>query len=151
MRTRTVLIDAVGIKVAGHPVADFFSLSMEQVVTLAFHNPDRFRFDPSTLPPPAQAIAAGNRAALATYAGSAMRDPTLLERLPTLDMPTLVLWGDSDGIADPEYGRAYARAIPRAHFQLLKDTGHQPQMETPDELLRAIWDALDTGFSGATG
>jgi pimeloyl-ACP methyl ester carboxylesterase len=101
MRTRTVLIDAVGIKVAGHPVADFFSLSMEQVVTLAFHNPDRFRFDPSTLPPPAQAIAAGNRAALATYAGSAMRDPTLLERLPTLDMPTLVLWGDSDGIADP--------------------------------------------------
>jgi len=29
--TRVVLVDAVGIDVAGHPVADFFSLTMDQV------------------------------------------------------------------------------------------------------------------------
>ena len=28
-------------------------------------------------------------------------------------------------------GRAYAAAIPGAGFQLLKDTGHLPQLETP--------------------
>jgi pimeloyl-ACP methyl ester carboxylesterase len=145
-----VLIDPVGIQVQGHPIADFFSLSMDQVLALAFHNPDRFRFDPTTLPPAAQAIAAGNRAALAAYAGTAMSDPTLLGRLSALEIPTLVLWGESDRIADPEYGRAYARAIPKARFQLLKDTGHQPQMETPEQVLQAMWDYAET-FSSVTG
>ena len=101
-----ILIDAVGIEVPGNPVADFFSLSMDQVFALAFHNPERFRVDPTTLPLAAQAIMAANRAALATYAATGMSDPTLLERLPTLEMATLVLWGESDRIADPEYGRA---------------------------------------------
>ena len=50
----------------------------------------------------------------------------------------LVLWGDSDQIADPGYGRAYAAAIPSARFQLLTDTGHQPQQETPGQVLQAI-------------
>jgi len=146
--SRAILVDAVGIEVPGHPIADFFSLTMDQVFTLSFHNPDPFRIDPATLPPAAQAIAAGNRAALATYAGAAMSDPTLTGRLAHLELPTLVLWGDSDQIVDPGYGRAYAAAIPMARFQLLKDTGHLPSLETPDQLMHAIWDRADTGFSG---
>ena len=142
-----VLIDAVGIEVPGHPVADFFALTMDEVFTRSFHDPAPFRVDPATLPPAAQAIAAGNRAAIATYAGSAMTDPTLVDRLGTLEIPTLVLWGDSDGIVDLDYGRAYAAAIPLARFQVLPATGHQPQMETPDQVVRAIWDSADTDFS----
>jgi pimeloyl-ACP methyl ester carboxylesterase len=134
-----ILVDAVGIEVPGHPVADFFSLSMDQVFALAFHNPERFRVDPTSLAPAAQAIIAGNRAALSTYTATGMSDPTLLERLSTLELPTLVLWGESDRIADPAYGRAYADAIRGARFQLLKETGHQPQMETPDQVIQAIW------------
>ena len=49
-----------------------------------------------------------------------------------------MLWGDSDGIADPDYGRAFAAAIPAARFQLLPDTGHLPQLESPQLLLDAI-------------
>lgn len=134
-----VLIDAVGIDVPGHPVADFFNLSMDKVFELSFHNPEPFRFDPATLPPAAQAIAAGNRDALAAYAGHAMTDPQLITRLGTLEIPTLVLWGESDGIVDPDYGRAYAEAIPMARFELLPATGHSPQMETPDQVIAAIW------------
>ena len=143
-----ILVNAVGIEAPGHPVADFFSLSMDEVYTLSFHNPGPFLIDPGTLPPAAQAIAAGNRAALATYAGTAMSDPTLAGRLAHLELPTLVLWGDSDQIADPDYGRAYAAAIPTARFQLLEDTGHLPQLETPDQLMHAIWDSTGTDFSG---
>ena len=139
-----IIIDGTGIEVPGHPIAGFFSLTMNQVFELSFHDPDRFRFDPTALPPAAQAIAAGNRATLATYAGTAMSDPTLLERLSRLELATLVLWGDSDRIVDPEYGRALAGAIPMARFQLLKDTGHMPQMETPDQVLQAIWEFDDT-------
>jgi pimeloyl-ACP methyl ester carboxylesterase len=142
-----VLIDAVGIEVPGHPVADFFSLTMDQVFQLSFHNPGPFRIDPATLPPAAQAIAAGNRAAISVYAGTAMADPTLVDRLGSLEIPTLVLWGSSDRIVDADYGRAYAAAIPMARFQLLPDTGHSPQLETPDQVIHAIWDSADTDFS----
>ena len=142
-----VLIDAVGIEVTGHPVADFFSLTMDQVFTLSFHNPAPFRIDPSTLSPAAQAVAAGNRAAIATYAGASMSDPALADRLGKLEIPTLVLWGDSDGIVDLDYGRAYADAIPMARFQVLPATGHSPQLETPDQVVAAIWDSADTDFT----
>jgi pimeloyl-ACP methyl ester carboxylesterase len=77
-----------------------------------------------------------------------MSDPSLAGRLAHLELPTLVLWGDSDQIVDPEYGRAYAAAIPGAGFQLLKDTGHLPQLETPDQLMNAIWNSADTGLPG---
>jgi len=146
-----VLIDAVGIEVPGHPVADFFSLTMDQVFALSFHDPGKFRIDPATLPPAAQAIAAGNRAALAAYAGTSMSDPALTGQLGSLEIPTLVLWGDSDQIVDPDYGRAYAAAIPMARFQLLPDTGHSPQLETPDQVSRAIWDSADTDFAAVDG
>jgi pimeloyl-ACP methyl ester carboxylesterase len=143
-----VLIDAVGIQVAGHPVADFFALTMDQVFDRSFHDPRPFRIDPATLPPAAQAVAAGNRAAIATYAGSAMTDPTLAGRLATLDIQALVLWGDSDRIVDADYGRAYAAAIPKARFQLLTATGHSPQLETPEQVDRAVWGSTGTDFPG---
>jgi pimeloyl-ACP methyl ester carboxylesterase len=134
-----ILVNGVGIGVPGHPIADFFSLTMDQVTQLSYHDPDRFRIDPATLPPAAQAGMAGNRATLAVYAGTAMSDPTLAGRLSVVETPTRVLWGDSDQIVDADYGRAFAAAIPSARFQLLTDTGHMPQLETPDQLLQAIW------------
>ena len=57
----------------------------------------------------------------------------------TITVPTLVLWGESDQIADPEYGRTYAAAIPGATFIRLPSTGHMPQLETPEQLLAPIW------------
>jgi pimeloyl-ACP methyl ester carboxylesterase len=135
-----ILVNGVGIVVPGHPVADFFALTMDQVTKLSFHDPDRFRIDPATLPPAAQAATAGNRATLAVYSGPTMNDATLAGRLAAVRTPVRVLWGDSDQIVDPDYGRAFAAAM-SAPFQLLTDTGHMPQLETPDQLLQAIWPA----------
>jgi len=73
-----------------------------------------------------------------------MNDAGLAERLPAVTTPTFVVWGDSDHIADADYGRAFADAIPGARFQLLLDTGHLPQIETPDQLLDAVWAFADS-------
>ncbi len=135
-----VVVDAVGIDVPDHPVADFFSLTLDQVAQLSYHDPIKFRIDPTTLPPSVQAAMPGNRASLATYAGTLMTDPTLAGRLAGTTVPTLVVWGEADQIADPDYGRAFANAIPGASFQLLTATGHLPQIETPEKLLDLIWD-----------
>jgi pimeloyl-ACP methyl ester carboxylesterase len=137
--SRLVLLDAVGIEVDRHPVADVSTLSVPEIMALSFHDPAPFRIDPATLPDAQMAIMAANSAALAVYAGpAAMTDPTLLARLSGITMPTLVLWGDSDQIVEADYGRAYAAAIPGARFQLLEATGHMPQLETPGLVLTAI-------------
>src|SRR5882762_873498 len=75
-----VLVDAVGIEVPGHPIADFFSLSPRQVAEISYHDPDRFGIDPSKLSPEALKGMAGNRATLGVYAPS-MNDAGLAERL----------------------------------------------------------------------
>jgi pimeloyl-ACP methyl ester carboxylesterase len=134
-----VLIDAVGIDVPGHPVADAFSLSLEQIMQRSFHDPTPFLVDPTALPEAKRVVMAGNRAALTAYANGTMSDPSLIGRLRELELPALVLWGDSDRIADLEYERAYAAAIPGARFQMLEGTGHMPQLETPDQVVQAIW------------
>jgi hypothetical protein len=67
-----------------------------------------------------------------------MTDPGLGARLAGVRVPTLVVWGEADRIADPDYGRAYAAAIPGARFALLRGTGHVPQVETPQLLISAL-------------
>ena len=57
-----------------------------------------------------------------------------------LAIPVHELWGERDRIVDPEYGKAYAAAIPLSVFTLLPRTGHLPQVETPEELLGALLD-----------
>jgi pimeloyl-ACP methyl ester carboxylesterase len=139
--TRLVLVDATGIVVEGHPVADPFSMSLDELMTRSYYDPDAFRIDPSKLPEAQRTAMAANRAALAVYGGNpSVGDPTLRGRLAQVTVPTLVLWGEADRIGDPTYGRAYAAAIPQARFQLLARTGHVPQIESPEQVRVAIWD-----------
>jgi len=135
-----VLADAVGLQVEGHPVPDFFSLTMDQVAELSYFRPDAFRIDVDHLPDAAKAAMAGNRAALAVYGSPT--DPSLPVRLAGVTAPVLVVWGVADQIAPAEHGLAYTRAIPGAEFQLISDAGHLPQLETPDTLLRLLQDFL---------
>jgi pimeloyl-ACP methyl ester carboxylesterase len=134
-----VLSDATGIEVPGHPVADFFSLTLDQVAQLSYYDPDKFRIDPAALPPAVQAAMPGNRASLEVYAGTTFADPGLVGRLAGITVPTLVVWGEADRICDPDYGRAYAAAIPGAQFRLLADRS-SPAAGDPDQLLHAVWD-----------
>src|SRR5258708_1515979 len=91
--------------------------------------------------PQQQAVMAGNRAALSVYAGDAsMMDLTLRERLSTVVLPTRVIWGDHDRIADPDYGRAYANAIPNAASSPRPEPGPMPQREPPRRLAPGVGD-----------
>ena len=56
-----------------------------------------------------------------------MYNPQLKHWLRRIAVPTLVLWGDSDGIVTPDYGRAYAGLIPGARFELIEGAGPPPR------------------------
>jgi pimeloyl-ACP methyl ester carboxylesterase len=131
-----VLIDAVGIEVEGHPLTDVSGLSPAELRSYSFHDPSKAPVPPST----GGAGPSPDVRALIGYTGPTMSDPTLAERLGGIDLPVHVLWGESDRIVDPDYGKAYAAAIPMSTFTLLPRTGHLPQVETPEELLNALFD-----------
>ena len=133
-----ILVGGVGIDVPGHPVTDVSKLTLGEVMSLSYHNPKPFMIDLSTMTDDQRAIMAANRATLQVYAPK-NTDPTLAGRLASISIPALVISGESDRIAGPEYGRAFAAAIPGARFELLAGTGHVPQIETPELLLQTIW------------
>lgn len=143
-----VLVDAVGIEVPGHPVADFFALTPAELAARSYADPATYGIDPSTLPPERQAAMAGNRVPLAVYGANGMTDPTLAGRLAAVTAPTSVVWGEADRIGDPDFGRAYAAAIPGARFVLLPDTGHMPQIETPQALTDVVQEFVDEHVPG---
>jgi pimeloyl-ACP methyl ester carboxylesterase len=133
-----VLVNAVGVFVEGHDIADPFKLSPAELSALAFHDPSRFPIDPSKLGPDELANMAANRAALAIYSAPHMYDPKLLRRLRRVSVPSMVVWGESDRIVDLEYGRAFAAALPNARFEPIAKSAHFPQLEQPERLLELV-------------
>lgn len=129
-----VIVDGIGIEVEGQPPTDVSGFSATEIQKFSWH-------DPSKAPVPPSAGGTGpspDIQALIGYTGPTMSDPTLAGRLAGIDIPVQVIWGESDRIAGPEYGKAYADAIPQATYTLLPRTGHLPQLETPEELLGAL-------------
>lgn len=56
------------------------------------------------------------------------------ERLGTLTMPTLVVWGTRDPYIPARFGQAYARALPDARLLELPDAGHWWWLDRPDAI-----------------
>ena len=96
--------------------------------------------DVYALPPEQGERMAANARTMRAFAGDPyMNDPSLRARLVAISTPTLVLWGDADRIVTPAYGRAYAASIgTNARFELLPETGHLPQLETPAATFAAL-------------
>jgi pimeloyl-ACP methyl ester carboxylesterase len=67
-----------------------------------------------------------------------MHSPRLRQRLGRISVPTLVLWGESDRVVTPDYGRAFARAIPGSVFETIPAAGHYPYLEQPEEFAAVV-------------
>ena len=134
-----IIIDGAGIAVEGEPMRDFFALTPREVSEYSFHDGAAFFVDPASLPPEQLAGRLANMQTMRSIAGEPyMHDPTLLSRLPLVAVPTLVIWGESDRIFTPGYGRAYAASIPGSRFELVEKAGHLPQLEQPEATLALI-------------
>ncbi|MFF7652990.1 alpha/beta fold hydrolase [Streptomyces sp. NPDC007983] len=109
-----VLVGAIGPEVPGHAVR---------------------------MPTPAPGVPGPSPEAIRTmlaYTGPALADPKLLHRLARVTVPTLAVWGENDAVVTPDFGRAYAGAIPDARFEVIPGAGHLPWQEAPDTVLSVI-------------
>jgi pimeloyl-ACP methyl ester carboxylesterase len=139
---RLVLADPVGIKISGRDTADIldvFNRSPAEVRRAAWHDPDRYAPDFDAMEDAEIVRYARDWDALCLYAWNPyMYNPQLPRWLGRISVPTLVVWGDNDGIVSPDYGRAFARLIPGARFETIAGCGHHPETERPEELAASI-------------
>ena len=53
------------------------------------------------------------------------------DRLGEIEMPTMVLWGQSDRVIPVSAALSYHRRIPHSRLEIFERTGHVPQLERP--------------------
>jgi pimeloyl-ACP methyl ester carboxylesterase len=130
---RLVLVDAVGIKVSDRETADIldlFNTAPADVQRRRWHDPATWAPDYDAMEDEALVALARSRDALCLYAWHPyMYNPQLVRWLGRISVPTLVLWGASDGVVTPAYGRAYSGLIPGARFEVIAAAGHHPEIE----------------------
>lgn len=102
-----VLIDAFGLWLRDCPTLDFFAAS------------------PSDL---SHALYFDQESSAAKYLWP-LPNRGLDRRLHRISMPTLVVWGEQDGVMSPRYGEALQAGIPGARLEIVPRAGHLPHAE----------------------
>ncbi|MFH1485063.1 MAG: alpha/beta hydrolase, partial [Chloroflexota bacterium] len=69
----------------------------------------------------------------------------IVEKLPALDVPTLIVWGERDPLFPVSQAYATHRAIPRSRLHILPGCGHCPGIETAEELNTVLLEFLLSG------
>ncbi|HSU66720.1 MAG TPA: alpha/beta fold hydrolase [Tepidisphaeraceae bacterium] len=62
----------------------------------------------------------------------------LLRQMSELDIPVLVVWGDSDQVLPSHHLRAAIASLPHAKTHVFAETGHMPQIERPDQFAALV-------------
>lgn len=144
---KLVLVDAVGVKVGGaldRDIQDIWTLKPDKVAALKWHDPAKGVREYSKMSEEQLTIVARNVESLARFCWDPyMHNPKLKQRLHRITRPTLVVWGENDGIVTPAYGKGYAAMIPGAKFVTVAKAGHYPHIEQPEAFLGVV-----NGFLG---
>jgi pimeloyl-ACP methyl ester carboxylesterase len=149
---RLILVDPVGIKIGGREERDIvhmFNTNPAELNRLAWHDPAKrptgiyglgWQATISDDMTDAEMITlARNWDSLCLFAWRPhMFNPQLKNWLHRIGVPTLVLWGESDRIVTPDYGRRYANLIPTAVFETIPHAGHHPELEQPATFVESV-------------
>ena len=134
---KLVLVDPLGIKVGGvqdRDIADMHALRRDEYMRQAWADPAKGERDLTQLPETELAAIARGREAFALFGWKPyMHNPRLKRWLHRIDIPTLLLWGERDGIVTASYGEAWRAEIPGARMEIIAGAGHFPHWEQPQD------------------
>src|SRR5262249_5826832 len=128
---RLWIADAPGLWVEEEPLPDLFRYMQDRgkLRELVFHDPAGYVAQmvmQDNLDEEKMLNAYQNMTALARLVWERPYDPKLARRLARVRCPTLLVWGESDRLVPPAYGKAYLEHIPGAELKLLPQCGHMP-------------------------
>ena len=141
-----VLIGALGLWLDDTPVPDFFILPPEERARLIWYDPESPAAKASIAAPDPEAYldATKTLAAVGKFIWP-IPERGLTKRLHRISAPTLLVWGEADGIVPPVYGEKFNQIIAGSRLLIMDKCGHSPQVESPDESCSAIVKFLRNG------
>ena len=137
-----VLIGPSGIKVGSRDeldIPDIFSMTPTDLEHRLFRDPKKFHPDFSKMNDEDLTIVARNRQTMALIAWEPyLHNPKLRHRLQMIDIPTLVVRGEHDGLITESYAKSYADLIPDATYHEISEAGHAPDVEQASLFVETI-------------
>ncbi len=143
---KLVLANAVGLWRDDAPVLDFFTLPPDKLLAYTWHDPQ----SPALREMPVPDTDEGRiemlfqRVQAFTTATKFMwpiPDRGLKRRIHRIQSPTLIVWGESDGLVSAVYAEEFRSRIAGSRVEVLPECGHFPMFEQRDAFV-----SLVTGF-----
>jgi len=143
---KLVLVDSAGLYVKGAPIHPMWEHAREPEILrrILFADPEgplamTLIMHPEEMPD--EMLIATLKAAEATARvgwNPYLHNPKLRGHLHRIKVPTLVLWGDKDGLIPPAHGKAFADGIPGAKLSVIENCGHMPNIECQEEFVKRV-------------
>jgi len=141
-----ILVDALGIRVPGVPATDLFRLDAAQMRAAIFADPSSalaHELVPDSPPQGSIEAMLKARQSFARFAWQFPDNPKLASYLYRVKCPTLVVWGEADGVVPVSHGQAYQMKISDAALAVVSHCGHLPQVESPEPLAATVLNYLE--------
>lgn len=144
-RVRTlVLVNALGLWLDEHPMADLFAMPSDQLASALWHDPHtEVAQAMMALPQEEQAQMEAYLLRMQHLSTSGkflwpLPDKGLAKRLHRIHAPTLILWGQSDSLTPVSYAQAFQQRIAGARVITLPRCGHMPLYEDPTVVVSTV-------------
>ncbi len=139
LRTLT-LVSPAGIRVEGVPTGDIFMWSQAELTRNLYFDANLAE---SLLKAPVsekdQDTFLRNRVTSAKLGWQPrLFNPHLSKWLHRVQLPTLIVWGDSDKVIPSEYGPAFQKLIPGSRLEIVPRCGHLPHVEKASEFVALL-------------
>lgn len=145
---RLVLANPVGFWRDEEPVLDFFALSPDLLMPYLWHDPEseaaRGAYPLPHSDEERAEMVFQRTQALATASKFLwpIPDRGLSRRIHRVHAPTLILWGESDGLVPASYAEDFRTRIRDARAVILPECGHLPMFERRDEFVALVSEFL---------
>jgi pimeloyl-ACP methyl ester carboxylesterase len=145
---KLVLSNAVGFWRDDAPVLDFFVVPPDQLAKATLHDPQSEAVQKAfPMPEGADAMIDAMYARIQSFTAAGkflwpIPDRGLDRRIHRIQSPTLIIWGESDGLVPPSYAEDFRSNIKDARVVIMKEAAHMPMHEKPEEWVSLVTDFL---------
>jgi pimeloyl-ACP methyl ester carboxylesterase len=135
---RLALIDPVGLWRDDAPVVNWMLLAPQELPAHVFRDADGAAAKALFAVPSEPEAAALARTRLVWAMGATGKfiwpipDKGLRKRIHRVQAPTLLVWGQDDRLVPRVYADEFARRLPRARIEVVKEAAHAPHLEQPE-------------------
>jgi pimeloyl-ACP methyl ester carboxylesterase len=141
---KLVLASPAGLWLDDHQPLDFFTATPDTVAKAMWYDPEAAAARaPKIDPENREAVAKATLDRQMSLSSTSkfvwpIWDKGLKKRIHRIKAPTLLVWGEKDGLNPPVYGSEFQRLIPGSELEILPKAAHAAASERPEDFARVV-------------